>query len=221
MLHRMKLRHAAVLVALAAAPAASAAPAPEPNDYGPLPTMAGVSTASRVEPRFSTVATNVAGRPVEVRCWSVQDWARLDAEWEAYSGRTNVDGIAGYVRQSAPGRLQLSPRTCADLVAFTYRKLRPTNRDPIWRNDIARALLTLGHEPQHSRGIIEEALAECRGLQLVRPIARMLGATRDYAAFIARATWLRIYRPTHPVYGSPECRNGGALDINPRTGNWP
>lgn len=210
----------ALLIVLAVVPASLAADAPVPNDYGPLPTIGAVSTASRIEPRLSAVATNLAGRTVEARCWSVDDWARLDREWIAYSGE-GITGVTGYVRHSARGRLHLSPRTCSSLAQFVYAKARPTNKAPVRRDRLASALLTLGHEAQHSASIDDEKTAECRGVQLVRPVARMLGATRDYAAFIAVSAWRHNYGSTGGELKSPECRNGGTLDLNPTSAVWP
>lgn len=209
----------AALAALMVVPVALAAP-PPPDDARPLPTIGGVSGESRVEPRISAIATNLAGRVVAVRCWSTADWDRLDREWEQYVGR-GLAATAGYVRRSARERLQLSPLTCSRLVAFIYSGWRPTNRQPAQRDRLGAALRTLTHEAQHSRGIDDEQVAECRGIQLVRPVARLLGATRDYAAFIAGAAWKRNYGAGDPTYRTSRCRNGGPLDINPRANAWP
>jgi hypothetical protein len=40
----------------------------------PLPRIGGASRRSRIEPLFSRVATPIARRPVEIRCWSADDW---------------------------------------------------------------------------------------------------------------------------------------------------
>ena len=215
---RMRCRLATIAVAFLVTPTAAAAPEP-PDDYRPLPVQGGVTTVSRIEPKLSAVATNLAGRVVEVRCWSVADWQRLDQEWRDYRG-TGISGFNGYVHRTALERMQLSPRTCAALASFIYANARPTDRTPVQRNRLASALLAFAHEAQHNRGIDEEAVAECRGVQLVRPVARLLGASRAYAAFIATAAWKRSYGP-HASYRSEGCHNGGPGDINPATSIWP
>jgi hypothetical protein len=48
-----------------------------PGEVGPLPVVAGDSTRSRIEPRLGRVASSLAGKAVEVRCWSQADWIRL------------------------------------------------------------------------------------------------------------------------------------------------
>lgn len=205
-------------VALLGAVGAAAA-GPPPTDDRPLPTIGGRSTVSRIEPRFSSVASTLAGKPVEVRCWSQADWSELDNQWRDWTG-TGLLAMKGYTRKSQPGTVHLSPLFCARLVAFTYSKARPTKRNVRAQEDLAVALGVLAHEAQHSAGILGEATAECYGLQRVRPLARMLGATKDYAAGLARLAWSR-YPNTPPDYRSPDCRNGGPLDLNPLTATWP
>lgn len=176
-----------------------------------------MTTESRVEPRFSTAATTLAGRAVDVRCYSYSDWARLDAEWRAWVGR-DLSGTNGYVRRSDPGKLHLSPGICGRLVEITYTGYRP--RQPERRRFLGEALLVLAHEAQHSAGVLSEPVADCYGLQRVRPLARMLGVPKAYAAILARAALQVSQRnPTH--LRSKECRNGGQLDLNPKTNIWP
>ncbi len=194
----------------------AAAAGPPPTDDRPLPTIGGRSSVSRVEPRFSQVASALAGKPVEVRCWS-----RLDDEWRAWTdGRVSLLGLLAYYRKSNLSVLHASPRLCQPLVPFVYAKARPKNSTRA-KADLAVALLSLAHETQHLIGHAEENVAECYGLQRIRPLARMLGASRDYAAGLARLAW-KVYLSAPPdSYYSPECRDGGALDKNPATAIWP
>lgn len=197
----------------------AAAQASPPTDDRPLPTLGGVTTESRVEPRFSAVATNIAGRAVEARCWSTADWEQLDREWREYVG-TGLEDDRGYVRRSARHLLHLAPGVCASLVGLTYKRQRPGASRTSLRNDLAEALLTLTHEAHHSKGLSAEHEAECYGLQRVRPAARMLGVSKDYAAVLALAVWKLYKSPWHP-YVVSGCRNGGQLDLNPATNIWP
>lgn len=204
-----------VIAALAAAFVIAAGP---PNDGGPLPTIAAPSTVSRIEARLSTAAARIAGKPVEVRCWNAADWVRLDEEWRAWAAYSTLRAL-GYASVKT-GRVHLAPRACAALVPFLYRKHRPKNGTAA-KKELARALVTLGHEAQHVAGVKDERTAECYGQQRVRPLARLLGATKDYAAGLAVHAWRYTYTGLPTSYKSPECRNGGTLDLNPRAVAWP
>jgi hypothetical protein len=43
----------------------------------------------------------------------------------------------------------------------------------------------LAHEAQHRVGVVDEAVAECSGMQMLSEAARTLGATRAYAEGLA------------------------------------
>ena len=197
----------------------AAAKAPPPTDGRPLPTIAGRSGASRIEPRFSQAASTIASNLVEVRCWSEPDWVQLNNEQLAFTG-TGMIGVIGYVRASQPSTIHLSPAVCTSLVRFAYLRARPKNQT-LAKEDLAEAVVALAHEAQHVAGIKDEARAECYGLQRIRPLARMLGATKDYAAGLAVLAWRFLYPQLFASYHSPECRDGGALDVNPRAPVWP
>ena len=83
------------------------------------------------------------------------------------------------------------------------------------------ALATRAHESFHLAGIRNEAAAECYATQTVDLVAEKLGATAAQGKLVA--TWAAATSPsTHPPeYHSPECRAGGALDLDPRTEAWP
>lgn len=213
------IRAVAVLVLAGVLVSVAAAQTPPPDDYSPLPTIGGISTESRVEPRFSKVATTIAGRTVDVRCYSPAAWTRLGEEWDAYVGR-GLEQTRAYVRSDARHLLHLDPTVCASLVKLTYKLARPGNGRAFERTDLAAALHTLTHEAYHSKGNSVEIEAECFGLQRVRPAARMLGVSKDYAAQLAAAAWKEYRSPGHP-YVASGCRNGGRLDLNPRTNVWP
>lgn len=205
-------------VVLLGASSAAAAGSP-PTDDRPLPTISGRSTVSRIEPRFSQAASTLTGKPVDVRCWSSVDWSELDDQWRAWTG-TGLRAAAAYTRKSQT-TVHVSPSVCARLVAFTYLKWRPTKRALRSQEDLAEALGVLAHEAQHLRGVAPEHEAECYGMQRVRPLARMLGATKDYAAVLANRYWRDVYPDLDAPYKSRDCRNGGPLDLNPLTATWP
>jgi hypothetical protein len=89
-------------------------------------------------------------------------------------------------------------------------------------SNYAMALLTVGHEPFHIAGDMDEARVNCHGLQRISMIAQALGDTPDDAEQIARYT-LEYIVPAQPSqYQLPaECHDGGALDLNPGSSVWP
>ena len=86
------------------------------------------------------------------------------------------------------------------------------------------ALQVVAHESYHLWGAQEEAKAECYGLQSIFYVATQLGASLEQAKELGRLYWSSLYRvhgTQWPKYYSPDCRNGGRLDLRPRDGRWP
>lgn len=81
------------------------------------------------------------------------------------------------------------------------------------------AAQTLAHETMHVRGILDEAIAECYGRQLVRHVLTGLGAPAAYAARVQTLDLINFGLPAN--YYSPECRENGLLDLTPGDGVWP
>lgn len=180
----------------------------------PLPAVAVWDRRSRIELTLSRVASEVAGKRIEARCWTRADWAQLEQQVGLFSG-PEVGGLVGYADFGA-ARVHLSPSVCKPLVDFAYRKVWPDARE-----DLAFAFGVLAHEAQHAVGIESERVAECRGMQQLRQVARGLGATDAAAAEAARLYWEVIYPSALPSYQSRECRNGGRLDLRPDSDVWP
>jgi hypothetical protein len=180
----------------------------------PLPAVAVWDRRSRIELTLSRVASKVAGKRIEARCWTKADWAQLEQQVGLFSG-PEVGGLAGYADFGA-ARVHLSPSVCKPLVDFAYRKVWPDARE-----DLAFAFGVLAHESQHAVGVESERVAECRGMQQVREVAKGLGASAAAAAEAARLYWEVIYPSALPSYQSRACRNGGALDLRPDSDVWP
>ena len=99
----------------------------------------------------------------------------------------------------------------------------------------AFALLVLTHEAVHLSGYegrFDEALTECRALQLVRDVALALGAGDEAArAYAHEALTYDARLPDYgdyqvglglvPNYHATGCYDGGALDIHPDSSDWP
>ena len=182
----------------------------------PLPRVGGDSEESRVEPRFSSVGSELARKQVEVRCWSESEWSRVVGEWGAYIGTNDIGAFA----QPATDRASLAPETCRVLVGFAYEHERPARGDAL--DDVAYAVGVLAHESEHLLSpAASEAETECYGMQEVRRVARRLGADAAYANRLATRYWFELY-PSEPAgYRSGECVDGRELDAHPESPVWP
>jgi hypothetical protein len=188
------------------------------SDGRDLPSRGGVTQGSRVEPRFSRAAAALSGvRGTVVRCWSLPDWLSLIAERSAYTGGAVDLRADGFV--SAGRRINLAPRMCERLVRFVYHGERPARGRT--KLQFANTVLTLAHETVHvSRGA-DEAVATCYGLQRLRRAARLLGTPPGYANSLAELAWTGLYPYGLAKYHSPQCHDGGRLDLHPRSHVWP
>jgi hypothetical protein len=188
------------------------------SDGRALPRRGGRTTVSRVEPRFSHVAAELSGdtRTV-VRCWSLPDWVGLIAERGAYTGGAVDLRADGFVSEGV--RVNLAPRMCERLVRFVYEGERPTGGRT--KLQLANTVLTLAHETVHVSQGADEAIATCYGLQRMRQEATLLGAPRAYANSLAELAWTGLYPYGLAKYHSPECRDGGRLDLHPDSPVWP
>jgi hypothetical protein len=188
-----------------------------PGEHRDLPVIAGLSAESRVEPRFGGIASKLAGKPVEVRCWSSSDWPRLMREESTYTHGKLGSATLGFAGIGGK-RINLAPAICDGLVDLADRGARPVDESTQLR--LASALVTLAHEPQHSKGIAAEAVAECNAIELAPEAAAELGVSREYAASLVQTYW-RHYGDELPQYQSSGCRKGGALDLHRADSIWP
>ena len=188
-----------------------------PGEHRDLPVIAGLSVESRIEPRFGAIASMLAGKHVEVRCWSSADWPLLMREESTYTHGKLNSGTLGFAGIGGK-RINLAPAICDGLVDLAHPGARPT--DESTRLRLASALVTLAHEPQHSRGIATEAVAECNAIQLAPETAAELGIDGAYAASLVQTYW-RHYGDELRQYRSSDCRKGGALDLHRADSIWP
>ena len=180
----------------------------ELGDARPLPVSAGVSPGSRVEPYLSRLARGITGRRrVEVRCWSTRHWRPI-----------RVALAAGALRPGSGGRAHLPAAECNRLVAFANRPSDVRGRPRI---ELAVAVAAFAHDLQHLAGGRAEAVVECRGMQEIDSVAGLLGAPRPLARGLAQLYWTQIYPRNLHTYRSPECRDGGSLDLDRTLDLWP
>jgi hypothetical protein len=163
---------------------------------------------SRIDRKYSAVATDVIAFNIDVRCWSRADWAAIQRETNALGAETSRKffGAAG----AFEGVADLSPRACAALDQIAYKGQDVSSVD---RRALLDALLLLGRESEAGAGRGDPREAQCDGLQDVRPLAAGLGASRADAARLADLGWL-LYRTKRldPSLWSPACRNEGTFD---------
>ncbi len=188
------------------------------SDGRDLPSRGGATAESRVEPRFSRAAAALSGAEgTVVRCWSLPDWLALIEERSAYTGGAVDLRADGFVSEGR--RVNLAPRMCERLVRFVYRGERPAGGRTKLR--LANTVLTLAHETVHVSEGADEAVATCYGLQRLRRAAVLLGAPRPYASSLAELAWTGLYPYGLAKYHSPQCHDGGKLDVHPRSSVWP
>jgi hypothetical protein len=166
--------------------------------------------------------------------------ARLDRIAQAISGRRDVSVRCGATAGptilgtvlfygSRPGReALLAPQVCGTLermwarggpgLACTALGGGACGDDVV---ALAWATSALAHESFHLRGVRDEAAAECYGLQSTAFVARALGAPAAYAQRLAAYTFWNVRPPVDYGYFSPECRDGGKLDLRLQTSRWP
>jgi hypothetical protein len=156
------------------------------------------------ETRFSAEASRVAGKRVEIRC---------DEAGEFVGAVQHADGVAVVGGE----RAYLTPERCFDLYRLTFEGEVRFNRT-------SRALAVLAHEAWHLRGIADEGTTECYALQSGVDVGRRLGLSADTARrMMERQLVENAGREgsAAPYRVSPECRDGGSLDLTPSDGVFP
>jgi hypothetical protein len=184
----------------------------------PLRRAGGPSGESRIDPLFSRVATPIARRPVEIRCWSEADWDNVLAQFSAWEpGYADPAGFVGST--SFSDSANLSPSTCARLDRLAYREEYPGSGSD--QQELAAAVQVLSHEIQHLVANGTEAVTECYGMQALERVARGLGAPASYARELALTFWQDVYPNDDDVYHTQLCQDAGPLDAHPQTSRWP
>ena len=206
---RWALVLAAVLSTVAAALGIETLAAVRAYATQPLPAVAAPSDQSRIEPTLGRVASALAGRAVEVRCWSAADWPKV----------TVLDPVeTGGFADLATGTVNLPPNVCGPLGTLAYN---PAHRfaAPTW--EAIAAVHILAHEAAHLGGAgPSEAYAECDAVQTTVRAAELLGVDAPYAQWMAWLDWTHLYPDLPASYRSPSCKPGGALDRH-LAGGWP
>ncbi len=203
-----------------------------------LPWSGGANNVTPIEDALSRVAQSIAGGGAPaVRCVSPGEWRALGTHhgfdapltW-AMTPLVRVPGSA----TRAEGYSNFAPRTCGLLSGFTAAPVERGTR--ICRHEASGgrsvtgecdgwgaslvALHVLVHESVHLAGVVDEATADCLAMQVDALAAMQLGASPGFARTLARDYWSQYYPAQELEYRSPQCRDGGSLDLF-RTDGWP
>jgi hypothetical protein len=162
----------------------------------------------RTEHRLAGIASEIAGRHVDVHCPGLL--ARL-ADVSSHAGTVFFDE-----RGEPADFTDLDEETCSELERFAEGK---TGVGEDVR--VARAMHVLAHESSHLAGIRDEAEADCYGLQRTAFVAESLGADSSSAERLARIALAERAVTAPTDYRSSECHDGGALDLDPASSVWP
>jgi hypothetical protein len=161
------------------------------------------------------VAQEISGRrDVSVRCGATSDPSILGTVM-FYGAKPGREALLAPVVCAALHRLWEDRRPSLDCTELGHGQC---GQDVI---ELAWAASALAHESYHLRGVRNEAAAECYGLQSTALVARLLHAPPAYAQRLETYTFWNVRPPVDFGYFSPECRDGGALDLHPASSVWP
>jgi hypothetical protein len=173
------------------------------------------------EQRLAAIASQIAGRQVEVHCPG--PLARLIG-WDIVEGSVRFDADG-----TPQDETKIRKQSCAELDALAEGR-RAKELECVGRTGIAcgpngretvMAVDVLSHESWHLRGVIDEAETECRSLQTMAWAAQQLGATAEQGRALALAQFDGAYQEMPEQYRSGACADGGALDLHPDDARFP
>lgn len=179
---------------------------------------------------LASVASQLAGRPVGVRCqgfWaSMLDIGQRTGEVDFPPDRPPdhmflVRGICGRLQSFIGGgaHRNLDCLEAIDWRSWTVETGFDAPCEGKARGDV-EAITTLAHESMHLRGITNEAQAQCYAVQADAWTTVALGGTEAQGDAVAQLA-LALEPALPGEYQSGECRAGGSLDLAPRTVAFP
>jgi len=174
------------------------------------------------EGRLAAIATDIARRPVAVRCPGPIGRIMTPAETTAGAVYLDADG-------NLPNETKLRQPVCEELDALAEGRrdaqLACAARSTSCGDDVqslAWAVNTLAHEAFHLRGILDEGLTECYAMQSLAQTAERLGAAPDQARGLAVLHWETSPAKKPVQYGVPPgCADGERHDLRKADPAWP
>ena len=169
--------------------------------------------------RLAAIASEIAGRPVQVHCPGLLRGA----------GPDTVGGTVQFDADAKPAdSTRLSKGPCAELDALAEGRRAPqlacVVRSTACGDDVqavAWAVDTLTHEAFHLRGVMDEGVTECNALQTLAWTAQRLGATSEQGRGLARLHLETGYPQMPEQYHARGCADGDRLDLRPDDPAWP
>jgi hypothetical protein len=162
--------------------------------------------AQSAEARYGKAVSAVAKRDVAVRCQGV------------FGHLIDIGNELGTVWFNAEG----DPADKTDIKRDACKWLKDYERGNKSVNiNSAMAVHVLAHEAIHLRGWTDESVAECYGMQHTAQVARALGAPANKAQSLAELYWQFVYPDMPDEYRTPDCVNGGRLDLHKDSDVWP
>lgn len=161
--------------------------------------------AQSAEGRYGKAVSAVAKRDVGVRCQGM------------FGHLVDIGNELGTVWFNAEGE----PADKTDIKRDACKWLKEFERDQRVNMNSAMAVHVLAHEAIHLRGWTDESVAECYGLQHSAQVARALGAPARKAQALAELYWQFVYPDMPDEYRTPDCVNGGRLDLRKDSDIWP
>ena len=161
--------------------------------------------------RLSRIASELARRPVTIRCEGASG---------ALTGPGGESGRTGFIDDKPVSTSYLQSGICQTLHVYA-RSLKACLlpcRQPL---GIAWSLNTLAHESYHLAGARNEAETECYALQAIDFVAHRLGASDPQARAMANFAFEQLPQRMPPEYRSPKCHDGGEYDLRPDDPIWP
>jgi hypothetical protein len=162
------------------------------------------------ERRLSAIASQIAGRDVRVSCPGPV--GRL-LGWDIVEGSVRFDGDGKPADET-----KIRKQSCAELDALAEGR---REKGLALRRETLMAVDVLAHESWHLRGVIDEAVTECRSLQTMAWTAQQLGTTSEQGRAMALAQYEGAYRQMPAPYRSGQCVDGGPLDLRPDDERFP
>src|SRR3954463_15729469 len=163
--------------------------------------------------RLSRIATDLARRPVKIRCEGLSG---------ALTGPRGESGRTEFLGDKPVSVSYLQEGICQTLHAYGRNISAATCLLPCDRPlEIAWSLNTLAHESYHLAGVREEAETECYALQAIDFVAHSLGASDAQARALATFSFETLPQRMPAEYTSPQCYDGGKLDLFPGNPRWP
>ena len=162
--------------------------------------------AQAAERRYGKLVSEVAHRHVSVRCQGM------------FGHLVDIGQELGTVQFDADG----DPADKTDIKRDACNWLKEYEKgDKKVRFNSAVAVHVLAHEAIHLRGWTDEAVAECYGMQYTAQVARGLGASPSQAQHLAEFYWRVVYPDMPDPYTTPDCVDGGRLDLHKDSDVWP